>query len=1119
MAKKIRIKPTAKRKTLADIKREKDKAERLKQLPGEELNDKQSTVEGVTQDTQTDDKVKDSIENSDVTDTISEEPVQEELEVEEQISQEPVQEELEVEEQITKESDSEEFEQGDVTQFDYTSNKPTEKLEQSDVTDVGDDKNEEQPTSLFDVLSDTDDTGITGESIGSFNHGGYYDLTPFDDSQTKGNLFDMETGVDRDTMSSEDLNISESVKTIQSHLDKRVNKINGDDLYDEDSDESIKQRTESLSTSDKSTINDTLELDGNIATELDGYTDETGGYDVLHDDLEDFNVEQEDDQLNDTTLTDTTDSDELLVKQNLEESVEEELEESLDDSMDDEFPDDYLAAEQELKESVDDEYLDDLSGEPEFEEILDDASNGEYHDDSLTDEPELTDDFSVEDDDTEEPELPDNDTDELTDDLTYAQELEGIIEDVYAGDELPDTYLADAQELTEDNIEQVASGEVSTEVSKELSKQDNTSGDEGSQDEPLADEPELVDLYQDEPVDDEPELDTPLTDESVSNVPEFGTTIQDEPLANEPESVDSLQEESLPDETELGDTLMDESSLLPKESVMIPPAMPSDGPEVREGGLLDPVFRDNLEMYSALVAYSEGGELYGIAADLRGITHVDTSIFEDILGVSQVNLVGTDNKETIEIPYEGTYIGVQHVKGTDLKSDKHAIKVMYYVSYRGYFYSATNDLKKGKRVNLAGEYITPVEPEEGVEAVIVQYEHADGVIFEYKVKDFTQLILALGLTPIQIEEDIKANPLKFLKSKIKPGSNQVKSKPKRTKQPKGAKVDEEGSKVKSKQTKQTKQGVAAQKPKRGAKGSSPQAQKGKGGTAKAGVKGKRPPTGKGTPQRKRKPGSKKPYSRYSDDKPTLWNQISSKTRALIMGIGFTIVLLVVGGQLLKPSNTIDYAAFNNSTNLSQVAEASFGKGYINNLDKQATIYFEPQHKKIKVAFLEQLEYYLSGGDNKEALDTYTLQYFTNLEYVYEKAFSKYRTNKQSGDTSNLVIIFEQNHEKLMQVTGGSIKDFTAKVMNGYSDQETLKQLLGVETTQEVVTFLSTFTDNIFYVYYNYVISQVDDLLEGVTDVREETLEGEEVLRDEVDVLEIDPSLVQSYEVSDTAEDE
>lgn len=202
------------------------------------------------------------------------------------------------------------------------------------------------------------------------------------------------------------------------------------------------------------------------------------------------------------------------------------------------------------------------------------------------------------------------------------------------------------------------------------------------------------------------------------------------------------------------------------------------------------------------------------------------------------------------------------------------------------------------------------------------------------------------------------------------------------------------------------------------------------------------------------------------------NKISPFITAIITFLVILFVWFVF--SLITGKEDINYAQVNNSNTVQEVAEHSFGKSYLKQLENKPVAYFEGVHKNELVKYLESLEAYSNDKISKEKLDTQTLKLFTNIEYIQEIARDKYMKNKQAGDSGNLIQNYEHNHALVNQTVGQSLKDFMVRLMNGYSDLTALSQSLGLENEKDLFKFMQNFLNNLFYVEFNYVTNTPQD---------------------------------------------
>lgn len=214
--------------------------------------------------------------------------------------------------------------------------------------------------------------------------------------------------------------------------------------------------------------------------------------------------------------------------------------------------------------------------------------------------------------------------------------------------------------------------------------------------------------------------------------------------------------------------------------------------------------------------------------------------------------------------------------------------------------------------------------------------------------------------------------------------------------------------------------------------------------------------------------------------------IDKKLSALLAGIVVVVSIIVIGINVFgRGVDSVDYQVVNQSETMQQIAQETFGKKYIEDLNARPIAYFETQHNRILAGYLATLEHYLSTGEGKNHLEVETVRLYNNLEYIYAKANDKYIKNKQAGDTSELITNYERNDELIQTVVGGNLKSFAVRMINGYNDIPALRDSLGVSSDAELLLRINTLTDEMFSVYYSYVLNnpqpEIEQTLTGVSE--------------------------------------
>lgn len=199
--------------------------------------------------------------------------------------------------------------------------------------------------------------------------------------------------------------------------------------------------------------------------------------------------------------------------------------------------------------------------------------------------------------------------------------------------------------------------------------------------------------------------------------------------------------------------------------------------------------------------------------------------------------------------------------------------------------------------------------------------------------------------------------------------------------------------------------------------------------------------------------------------------IDKKLSALLAGIVVVVSIIVIGINVFgRGVDSVDYQVVNQSETMQQIAQETFGKKYIEDLNARPIAYFETQHNRILAGYLATLEHYLATGEGKNHLEVETVRLYNNLEYIYAKANDKYIKNKQAGDTSDLITNYERNDELMQTVFGGNLKSFAVRIINGYNDIPALRDSLEVSTDVELLNRINTITNEMFSVYYSYVLN-------------------------------------------------
>ena len=214
--------------------------------------------------------------------------------------------------------------------------------------------------------------------------------------------------------------------------------------------------------------------------------------------------------------------------------------------------------------------------------------------------------------------------------------------------------------------------------------------------------------------------------------------------------------------------------------------------------------------------------------------------------------------------------------------------------------------------------------------------------------------------------------------------------------------------------------------------------------------------------------------------------IDKKLSALLAGIVVVVSVIVIGINVFgRGVDSVDYHVVNQSETMQQIARETFGKKYIEDLNARPIAYFETQHNRILAGYLATLEHYLATGEGKNHLEVETVRLYNNLEYIYAKANDKYIKNKQAGDTSELITNYERNDELIQTVVGGNLKSFAVRMINGYKDIPALRDSLGVGSDAELLLRINTITDEMFSVYYSYVLNnpqpEIEQTLTGVSE--------------------------------------
>ena len=103
----------------------------------------------------------------------------------------------------------------------------------------------------------------------------------------------------------------------------------------------------------------------------------------------------------------------------------------------------------------------------------------------------------------------------------------------------------------------------------------------------------------------------------------------------------------------------------------------------------------------------------------------------------------------------------------------------------------------------------------------------------------------------------------------------------------------------------------------------------------------------------------------------------------------------------------------------------------------------------------------------------------------QQANDKYKKNKQAGDTSDLITNYERNDELMQTVVGGNLKSFAVRMINGYNDIPALRDSLEVSTDVELLSRINTLTNEMFSVYYSYVLNNPQpEIAQTLTEVSE-----------------------------------
>ena len=214
--------------------------------------------------------------------------------------------------------------------------------------------------------------------------------------------------------------------------------------------------------------------------------------------------------------------------------------------------------------------------------------------------------------------------------------------------------------------------------------------------------------------------------------------------------------------------------------------------------------------------------------------------------------------------------------------------------------------------------------------------------------------------------------------------------------------------------------------------------------------------------------------------------IDKKLSAILAGIVVVISIIVIGMNVFgRGVDSVDYQVVNQSETVQQIALETFGKKYIEDLNARPIAYFETQHNRILAGYLATLEHYLETGEGKNHLEVETVRLYNNLEYIYAKANDKYKKNKQAGDTSDLITNYERNDELMQTVVGGNLKSFAVRMINGYNDIPALRDSLEVSTDVELLSRINTLTNEMFSVYYSYVLNNPQpEIAQTLTEVSE-----------------------------------
>lgn len=187
------------------------------------------------------------------------------------------------------------------------------------------------------------------------------------------------------------------------------------------------------------------------------------------------------------------------------------------------------------------------------------------------------------------------------------------------------------------------------------------------------------------------------------------------------------------------------------------------------------------------------------------------------------------------------------------------------------------------------------------------------------------------------------------------------------------------------------------------------------------------------------------------------------------------MLLVVGSTQIAGflfNRNVDYGTIAESTTVSAISDASFGKRYMKKLNELPTTMLEQEFIEEQNTYINLFSNYLATGENREALDAATVRYFSIIELVADKAQSKYQSNKSAGDVSSLISAYQTNVDNIQRVTQGNIKRYMTHILTGYDSKESLLNLHDLTDESMIVDTIGSISNELFYVHYNYLTNTI-----------------------------------------------